>query len=156
MTERDLKKLDRRELLELLIAAERENASLKALLDDTEALLRSQEIQIQRSGTLAEASLALTSIFEEADKAVALYTENIRRCSADQEAVYNRIVGEAEQKAQEILAEAEAEKQRKLREADEYWNSLSSKLEAFYQNHAGLREILAIRPARGGNVSEQR
>ena len=152
MTERDLKKLDRRELLELLIAAERENARLKDLLDDTEALLRNREIEIERAGTLAEASLALTSIFEEADRAVALYTDNIRRCSADQEAVYNRIVAEAEQKAQEILAGAEEERKRKLQEADDYWKSLSTKLESFYQSHVGLRELLELQPKKPGGT----
>ena len=54
-------------------------------------------------------------------------------------------VSEAEAKAAEILKNAEEEKARKMQEADSYWEQLSSRLEAFYQSHPGLKEAITDR-----------
>ena len=50
----------------------------------------------------------------------------------------------AEKEAKEILDNAEKERQKKIRDAEDYWVALSAKLESFYQEHAGLREILSV------------
>ena len=142
MTDRDLIKMTRKELLELLIAVEKENNELRERLDQLEEELQTRDIQREKAGTMAEAALALNGLFESTDKAAAEYLENIKRCSEEQQNKYDSIVGVAEQKAKAILDEAESERQRKIDEADAYWNKLSSRLEAFYNEHAGMREML--------------
>lgn len=142
MTDRDVKKMSRKELLELLIASKEENAELKERLEQQELALQSREIQIKNAGNLAEAALALNGIFESADKAAAQYLENIKRSSEQQEGAYDKIVADAEQRAKAILDNAENERQKKMDEADAYWQKLSDKLEAFYRDHVGLEERL--------------
>lgn len=144
MEDRELRKMNRKELLELLIASEEENNQLKERLRQQAVQLQSRDLQVKNVGSIAEAALALNGVFESADKAAAQYLENIKRCSEQQQSIYDKIVSEAEQKAKTILGDAEKEKLTKINEADEYWKNLSIKLEAFYQSHVGLRELLSI------------
>ena len=109
---------------------------------------------LKNAGSIAEAALALNGVFESADKAAAQYLENIKRCSEQQQSIYNSIVSEAEQKAKTIIDDAEREKRKRIKEADEYWKSLSIKLEAFYQSHVGLRELLSIQSGKKTSVSK--
>ena len=98
--------------------------------------------------------MALNGVFESAEKAAAQYLENIKRCSEQQESIYNRIVSEAEQKAKSILDNAEMEKQKRIQAADNYLQDLSTKLEAFNQSHLGLRELFLVQS--GKKTSENR
>lgn len=146
MTDRELQKLSRRELLELLVQQEQQKEALEARVAQLEGRLRDRSIELDRAGSIAEAALTLNGIFESADRAAAQYLENIKRCSDQQESICNRIISEAEQKAEAILEDAEREKQDRIRSADEYWQELCTKLEAFYQSHVGLRELLSVPP----------
>ena len=98
--------------------------------------------------------MALNGVFESADKAAAQYLENIRRCSEQQQSIYDKIVSEAEQKAKTILDNAEKEKQQKIKAADEYWKNLSTKLEEFYQSHVGLQELLSVQSGKKSSESK--
>ena len=82
MTEKELLKLKRSELLEIMLAQSREIDKLREELEETKAKLEDREIRIEKAGSLAEASLRLTNIFEEAQKAVDLYVENRKRRTA--------------------------------------------------------------------------
>lgn len=79
MTDKELKRLDRTELLELLLCQTRRAERLQAKLETAQAQLRRREIAIGEVGTLAEAALALSGIFAAADAAAAEYLENVRR-----------------------------------------------------------------------------
>ena len=83
MTEQELKKLSRQDLLELLILEVRENERLTVRLAEKEALLQERRIQLERSGSIAEAALQLNGIFEAAQAAADQYLENIRQLEAD-------------------------------------------------------------------------
>ena len=139
MTDRELRKMNRKELLELLIALKEENDQLKVSLQQQEEKLQSRDIQFKDAGSLAEASLVLNSVFESADKAAAQYLENIKRCSEQQARAYNRIVSEAEQKAKKILDDAEIEKQKKIQAADDHLHKVKAGIEAYYNAHPELR-----------------
>lgn len=154
MADRDLRKMNRKELLELLIASEKENDQLKERLQQQAVQLRNRDLQIKNAGSIAEAALVLNGVFESTEKAAAQYLENIKRCSEQQQSIYDKIVSEAEQKAKTILDNAEKEKQQKIKAADEYWKNLSTKLEEFYQSHVGLRELLSTQT--GKKSSEDR
>ena len=78
MTDKELRGLSRRELLELLIAREKENQQLRQELDDARAELNKRQIDVAKAGTMAEAALLLNGIFDAADRAAQQYLENIR------------------------------------------------------------------------------
>ena len=72
MTEKELMKLKRSELLEIMLAQSKEIDSLREQLAEANARLEDRNIAIEESGSIAEASLRLTKVFEEAQKAADL------------------------------------------------------------------------------------
>ena len=79
MTEKELRRLSRAELLEMLLAQTEENRQLKKELQEAEEALEDRRIAIEESGTMAEAALRLNGVFEAADQAVRQYLENMER-----------------------------------------------------------------------------
>lgn len=74
-----LSKLKRSELLEIILAQSNEIERLRAELAEKDKELESKRIAISESGSIAEASLKLTHIFEDAQKAADLYLANVKR-----------------------------------------------------------------------------
>ena len=81
MTDQELKKLRRSDLLELLIAQGKENEQLRARLAQAEAQLAERKVLLTKAGSIAEASLQLNGVFEAAQAAAEQYLENVRRLS---------------------------------------------------------------------------
>lgn len=79
MTDQELKKLSRRELLEMLIVQTRRVEKLERLLEEANAKLADRTIQIADAGSLSEAVMRLNGVFEAAQAAADQYLENIRR-----------------------------------------------------------------------------
>ena len=77
--EQDLTKLKKKDILRIMTLQGEEIDRLKARVAELEKQLEENEIKKDNAGSIAEASLALTHIFEEADKAAAIYLENVRR-----------------------------------------------------------------------------
>ncbi len=77
MTDRELKRLSRAELLELLLDQTKENRRLRRRLKAAEEELAGRRIAVEQAGTMAEAALKLNGVFEAADRAVRQYLENV-------------------------------------------------------------------------------
>lgn len=145
MTDKELQKLGRRELLELLVSQADEIEQLKKSLERAEAKARSREITISKAGSIAEAALALNGVFGAAQAAAEQYLVNIKNteeiCRKMQEAAEqqaNQMIEAAEKKAFEVEKKAKEE-------ADQYWNEVSKRLDLFYEEHAGLQELLRVK-----------
>lgn len=74
----NLRKLRKRDLLEIMLAQSREIDELRKQVEELEKQVEDKKIAISKAGSLAEASLAVTKIFEEAQKAADLYLENVK------------------------------------------------------------------------------
>ena len=199
MTEKELKKLGRTELLEILISQMKENESLQVQLKNTEIQLQEANQQLEdrqicifNAGSIAEAALHLNGVFEAAEAAGRQYLDNIKLLSERQQEICSQMEQEKQQEAASlveatevqcrekhekteqycreltemteskcrILTEETAKRCRELeasttqkcahmeQQAQEkskaYWNDVSSRLEAFYAEHAGLRELLNV------------
>lgn len=73
-----MKRLSRRELLEMLIIQTRKVEQLETQLAAANEKLASKMLMIEESGSLAEAVLRLNGVFEAAESAAQQYLENIR------------------------------------------------------------------------------
>ncbi len=146
MTDNEIKKLSRAELLEILIEQTKEREAEKKQLLELQEKLMSRDIKISQAGSIAEASLQLSGIFEAAQEAAKQYLENIERLDLDRQVECEKAKNEAQKQADEILAqahrEAEAIVSKANQEANRYWTEVSEKLEKFYNDHKGLRELL--------------
>ncbi len=81
MTAKELKRLRRSDLMEMLLELSKENAELRKQLQKAEHKLMDRQIAIEESGSLAEAALRLNRIFEDAQAACEQYKQNVRqRC----------------------------------------------------------------------------
>ena len=83
MTERELRKLSRLDLLELLVQQVEENERLRAELKQAREQLESRELMLENAGSIAQASLQISRVFEAAQMAADVYLENVRRMAKD-------------------------------------------------------------------------
>lgn len=76
---KDLKKLKRSDLFELLVSQAKEIELLQARVNDLEVKLERREINLSEAGSIAEAALAISKVFDEAQLAADTYLENVKR-----------------------------------------------------------------------------
>ncbi len=133
MTEKELKKLNRAELLEMLIAQSKKLSRVEAELAEAQEELKRRELAVATSGTLAEAALKLSGIFEAADKAAQQYRESLQIQQMQAES----IVADARAQAQSIIKAAEEQQKLILSNAD---NEAKQRIESF---NAQFREFLS-------------
>jgi hypothetical protein len=91
MTDQKLKKLNRKELLELMLEQQREIDRLKEQLSAAEEKLAQREICIQQSGTMAEAALKLNQVFQQADAAAQQYLASVQNLEKQQQEALARL-----------------------------------------------------------------
>ena len=77
MEKQDLKKIKRKDLLELLLAQTNRIRELEEENIKLQNELNNRKIKIDESGTLAEAALKLNNLFENAEKAIDDYFYNL-------------------------------------------------------------------------------
>ena len=75
----DLTKLRKKELLEIMLRQSEEIDALREQVEELQQQLENREFNLSKVGSIAEASLAVTNIFEEAQEAAMLYLENLKR-----------------------------------------------------------------------------
>ncbi len=78
MTDNELKRMSRADLLEILLAQSREIERLRDEVAELNDRLEEREILMSRSGSIAEASLRLNRVFEAAQKAADQYVDSVR------------------------------------------------------------------------------
>ena len=77
--EKDLKKLNRYQLLEMLIFQTERADKLQSLLDDAERKLNEKETRMSSLGSIAEASLQLQGVFQAAQEAADMYIAEAKK-----------------------------------------------------------------------------
>ena len=105
MTEKDLKKMNRYQLLELLIVQTERADKLQAKLEATEKQLKEQELKIASLGSIAEASLELNDIFQAAQNAADMYIDAAKKHAQE-------IENASYKKAAQVLAKTQTKVRR--------------------------------------------
>ncbi len=101
MTEKELKRLSRAELLEMLIATAKKLDRVEKELDSAKKELARRDVAVSNAGSLAEAALRLNRVFEDADAAARQYIDILRMRAES--------VGEADGKADDADSPKSAE-----------------------------------------------
>ena len=78
MTEKELRKLNRYQLLELILIQSEKIDDLEKQLESVQNELREQKINVEKAGSIAEAALQLSGVFEAAQRAADLYLKSIK------------------------------------------------------------------------------
>lgn len=194
---RELKYLNRSQLLEILLDYAKENEKLRDDISNLEEKLNDKQIKIKNFGSIAEASIGLNEVFESAEAACAQYIANAKRICDEQMEKRASKLDAAEREAKEMLERAKAEcadiegekarllsdtliecekmkidtqtqceeriqsverqcnkkirltekqcREKELESEEKVkndWDILSKRLEAFYESHNGLMELV--------------
>ena len=158
MTDKELKRLSRGELLEMLIQQSKELELLRKQLDAAQTALQNREIAITNAGSIAEAALQLNGVFTAAQDACQQYMENICHLSQNQERICAQRDAESHAEAKRIVEEARKESEalehetrmmcaemvtKAKAESQAYWDEVSRRLVAFSTEHAELQQLLS-------------
>lgn len=153
MKDKELRKLSRKDLLEMLLAQSREVEALKEQLKKSSEKLEDRRIMINNAGSIAEASLRLNGVFEAAQKAAEQYMENLQK----QAEICAGMERESRDRAENLLSEAkrkcramESETQKKCdfmvkiaqEQAQKYWDNALAKAAHLEEAQTGLKELL--------------
>ncbi|MDO4490531.1 MAG: hypothetical protein Q4B85_05670 [Lachnospiraceae bacterium] len=206
MTDKELKRLSRQELLDELYSYAKANAELRLQVENKEEELKQQakgyeeklarekwtiqslsgkikeledknrslsqavksrQLELQEAGNIAEATLKMTGIFEEAQKTAEIYLANVKKLADQQEEKLRQMElksrmeiqrfgdeasktclamrKQAEKECNELRRKTETEchqlKEDAITQAEEYWAQLSVRLENFYKAHQGMKEL---------------
>lgn len=77
-TEKELRKLKRADLLELLVAQSEEIDLLREELARTQKQLEEKNVQIQQAGSIAEAAVQISGLLNAAQEAADIYLQSIK------------------------------------------------------------------------------
>lgn len=102
MTDKEMKKLSRTELLELLLLQTKETERLRKRLERAEAELTERQLKFQQAGSLAQAVLEVNGVMEAAQAAAEQYLENIARMEEEARQRCERMIADAWQEAEQI------------------------------------------------------
>lgn len=116
MTPKELKRLSRSDLLEMLLDLSKENDRLHKENEKLRAKVEDRTITISSCGSLAEAALQLNGIFQAAQAACEQYTENIQQRSEHLEEHCRQMEQETREKCDAMLSQAKAQAEAMLEE----------------------------------------
>ena len=117
MTDKELRKLRREDLLQILISQQKQIDELNAALEDSEKALQDRRIAVEESGNIAEAALKLNEVFQRAQAAADHYNEEVRLRADALAAEAEKTAAEARKQADEILRQAKREAEALLGDA---------------------------------------
>ena len=106
MVSKELKKLSRRELVDIIYQLKKNDEKRQEEIAALEAELQEKRIRISVAGSIAEAAIDITQLFSNAQRTADLYLHEIVAMKEDTERECAKILDEAKRQAEMILAEA--------------------------------------------------
>ena len=147
MTDKDLRRLNRAELLDILYEQRKryedslaENQALRQQLED-------RTLRIASAGSIAEAAIQVNGVFEAAQAAADQYLASVKAATAEMV----QKTDEAQRQRETILQDAQAQADRILAEAgaqvDARWAEFQKNADALIHAHDELRSLIQNRHA---------
>jgi len=103
MKEKELKKLSRSELLELLLEQTRRAEELSARLEKAEKELKDRQLRVDKAGDLARAVLDINGVMNAAQRTADQYLANITRMEDETKKKCDEMLKEARRQAENII-----------------------------------------------------
>lgn len=109
MTDKEFRRLNRAELIEIIYQLKKNEEVLKAENADLKRQLADRRVKIANAGSIAEATVALSNIFAVAQQTADNYLRDVHEMAATAEQHAQQICADAQWRAQNMLAQAEAD-----------------------------------------------
>jgi len=107
MKHKELKRLSRAELLELLLIQTKETERLRGRLEKAEAELAERQLRMQNAGDLAHAVLEVNGVIQAAQDAAQQYLENMIQMERETKYRCELMLAEAREEAERICKKDE-------------------------------------------------
>lgn len=106
LTDREFRHLSRSDLLDIIFEYQKQEKIHLAEIEELKQKLSAQEIKISNAGSIAEAVVGLSDIFETAQKTADQYLQAVYNANVDAELEADRIIEEARLEAELIIKSA--------------------------------------------------
>lgn len=108
MTDKELRKLSRTELLELLLVQAKEIDRLNRELEQLQTQEQQRRIDLAKAGNIAEAALKLNRVFEAAQAAADQYLKSIKNPLSDTEVRCAQMLEQTQRECDAMIHDAKA------------------------------------------------
>lgn len=140
MIEKDLKKLNRNDLVEIIYQYQQQAEDWEKERTQLQSELADRRIKVENAGSVAEAALALNDVFTTAQKAADQYLEEIKAAHAETEIQIAKMKADAQAESDALIAAADKYyADMKKRGEDEY----AEKIEQATVKCAEMRQQIA-------------
>jgi len=109
MTDRDLKRLSKSDLLEIIYQQKKQELELRQKLEKAQKELSERRICMAETGSIAEASLKINKVFEAAQAAADSYLAEIHASNEDLEQIHMQKIARTDAECRRRLVEADAQ-----------------------------------------------
>ncbi|MCD8326187.1 MAG: hypothetical protein LUC90_05740, partial [Lachnospiraceae bacterium] len=106
MAEKDLRRMNRAELIEIIYVMQQNEKALRQENDDLRQQRDEKLIRMREAGSIAEAALRLNHIFEDAQNASRQYLDSLEALATSEDEQTRQIIGEAKEQARKTLEDA--------------------------------------------------
>lgn len=109
MTDKEFRRLNRAELIEIIYQLKRNEEAMKNENAELKRQLADRRVKIANAGSIAEATVSLSNIFAVAQQAADNYLRDVHEMTAGAEQHAQKIIADAQWRAQTMISQAEAE-----------------------------------------------
>lgn len=152
MASRELRRLSRMELIDIIYQLRKDNDKLEQKLSETSSHLEEKTIVLKESGSIADAALALNGVFDAAQRAADQYLLSVKSAHENTEKQIReakqqcaQMLAEASAKAEKIISGAETERLEKLEAADreckKKYDQLVARANQYIREHPEIRPL---------------
>jgi len=146
MAERELRQMSRAELIEIIYALKQREEDLVQEKAALERRLADRTLRMEQAGNIAQAALELNHVFEAAQAAADQYLAQVHAANEQSQQLADRIVADAQRKANAIVQQAqqEADSIRAMNDegAQRKWAELQEKTDTMLKSYEALRLAL--------------
>lgn len=153
MTDKELKRLSRRELVDIIYELQKKDAERENEIERLQSALSKKELAVSEAGSIAEAALKVNGVFEAAQAAANQYLLSIRAANADvtekietARKQSDELLRQANQRADNIISEAEAKANAIISNANQdaakSWTQFQQKADELLRTRSELNALV--------------
>lgn len=143
MVSKELRKLNRRELVDVIYQLKKNEEQMQEKIETLEAELEERRLHLSKVGSIAEAATNITGIFSVAQSTADLYLREISSMKEEAQRECEKLTEEAEKKieeAEQIIGEAEKKAEAIKIDMKKWYDVLASRYESDYKKWQKLKD----------------
>ena len=107
MNGKELKRLSRRELVEIIYQLKKNEQEMQEKMDAMQQEIEDKRIKLSAAGSIADAATSITELFATAQNSADIYLQEITAMKADTAKECEQMIAEANQKVATILSQGQ-------------------------------------------------